>query len=128
MKSSIASSIAVVRFKDRTQASARRKTKCRLKQSLLLIVAVAGVSLFLTSGDSGTHWKSGEYAIGWIDNERWLSITLEDGGGHGRAMHEVIAVGEDSKWIVAAQHPNGKKEMTRYYYLSKADDEPRRLV
>ena len=51
-------------------------------------------------------------------------IDLEDGSGHGRVMHQVIAVGEDSAWMVAAQHPNGDKEETLYYYFSKADDSP----
>lgn len=87
---------------------------------ILLMIAVA----CLTGCDSGTKWKSGKYEVYWIDvsSDLTLGLTLGNGVAIGRVMPQVYAVGEDDTWIVAAQHPNGDKTKSQFYYLPKAQD------
>ena len=90
---------------------------------IALLLLTASV---LSGCDSGSKWKSGKYEVYWIDipSDLTLGMDLGDGTAIGRVMPQVIAVGEDSKWIVAARHPQGDKSITEYYYFSKDADHP----
>lgn len=89
-------------------------------KSILLTIAAA----CLPACDSGTKWKSGKYEVYWIDvsSDLTLGLALGNGVAIGRVMPQVYAVGEDDMWIVAAQHPNGDKTKSHFYYLPKAQD------
>ena len=75
----------------------------------------------ITSCDSGNEWKSGDYAVYWIDSpsNRSLGFELKRGTYLGRVGPQVFAVGEDERWIVAGRFVDGDKKNAEFYYFSK---------
>ena len=78
----------------------------------------------LSSCDSGTEWKSGDYKVYWIDvpTELVLGRDIGDENSIGRVMARVSRVGENSKWIVAARHQTTDSSIIEYFYFSKDSD------
>lgn len=95
--------------------------KQSFKQSLIGIffLLVTGCGAF----DSGRPWQDGPFALLWIDtqNEVTLSIDRGQGGWSVLVPEQVFAVGSDSKWIVAKQHPHGDRGQTQYWFVEKAE-------
>ena len=92
----------------------------RIVPSFLVAAALFGC-------DSGDRWESGKYRVYWIDASANLNLGYDLGNGGGiiqRVEFQVISIGEDARWIVAARHPEGDKTKTEYFYFSKPDDGP----
>lgn len=82
-------------------------------------VSAFAMILSLAACDPSPQWTSGDYEIYEISNGLKLGVDV-GGGTQGLVMPQVIAVGEDARWIVAARHPGGDRSVTEYYYFLKA--------
>jgi hypothetical protein len=76
---------------------------------------ISGCGLF----DSGEEWRSGPYALIWIDLRNEVTLSYDMGQGVWGTLIEpqVFAVGADKKYVVAKQHPNGRKDRTNYFIV-----------
>jgi hypothetical protein len=76
---------------------------------------ISGCSLF----DSGVEWRSGPYALTWIDlpNEVTLSYDMGRGAWSTLIGAQVFAVGANEQYVIAKQHPNGMKDITNYFIV-----------
>src|SRR3954470_13711024 len=97
----------------------------RLRILLFVLVAASLHSCGLV--DSGTPWRYGRYALKWIDrpDEVWLEIRGPDGLSQIRVEPRVFAVGADSRWVVAKQHPNGDRTITNFFVVDASRDSTR---
>lgn len=67
----------------------------------------------------------GPYRLVAIDVSEQMAICHElEGDCVGRIPETVYAVGFDTKYLVAARHPNNDQSRTEYYYLTRALDGP----
>ncbi len=90
-----------------------------------ILASVFLAAVALTGCDPAPRWTSGKYEVYSIESSNDLKLGVDVGGGtQGLVMPQVIAVGEDSRWIVVARHPSGDKNVTLYYYFSKITDDP----
>jgi hypothetical protein len=69
--------------------------------------------------DSGIPWRSGPYALTWVDlpDEVMLSYDLGNGGWATLVDSRVFAVGANQQYVVAKQHPHGDKTVTNYFII-----------
>lgn len=88
--------------------------------SLFFCALVSGCSLF----DSGIEWRSGPYALMWIDTRDNVSLYYDLGDGVliGRVDTQVFAVGSNDQFVVAKQHPSGNKSTVNYFVLVRGKD------
>lgn len=94
-------------------------------KSALIIPMLTAFGLSCSLFDSGVEWREGPYALIWIDLPNEVSLSYNEGGGGWAPLVEkqVYAVGSNSKYIVAKQHPNGDKAKTNFYVLDRSKDE-----
>jgi len=95
-----------------------------IKRGFILLALVASTfscSLF----DAGTEWQDGPYALLWIDLPENVQLAYHQGKGGWAPLVEyrVFAVGSNSRYIVAKQHPNGDKSITNFYLIDRSKDE-----
>jgi hypothetical protein len=76
-------------------------------------------ALLLAGCDSGTPWRSGPYALLWIDLPEEVRLSYYMGNGAWAQLIEprVFAVGANDRYIVAKQHPGGNKSITNYFII-----------
>src|ERR1044071_3250292 len=93
----------------------------------ITVVIAAAMSLHSCNFDSGIPWRSGRYALRWIDmpNDVWLEIRDPDGSSQIRVEPRVFAVGADSHWVVAKQHPGGDRTITNFFVVDASRDSTR---
>lgn len=86
----------------------------------MLCALIAGCGLF----DSGVEWRSGPYALLWIDTPDNVSLSYDLGSGSwaGRVEPQVFAVGANDQYIVAKQHPVHNKSRVDYYIVLRGED------
>lgn len=74
--------------------------------------------------DSGIEWRGGPYRLGWIDEPNAVTLSFAGDSDHlsGRIDSVVFAVGWDGRYLVAKQHPDGKKDITNYFVIDSAND------
>jgi hypothetical protein len=82
--------------------------------------------LILFSGCGFVHNEkiTGPYRLIAVDVSSQMSICYELGGGDaiGRINETVFAYGQNERYIVAKQHPNGNIGITNYFYLDMTKD------
>ncbi len=84
----------------------------------------------LTSGcglfDSGVEWRSGPYALTWVDLPNQVRFSYDMGQGSWATLIEpqVFAVGANKQYVIAKQHPNGKKDITNYFIIEMRVGQP----
>jgi len=88
--------------------------------AFLLSTLIGGCGLF----DSGIEWRSGPYALLWIDTSDNVSLSYDAGSGAwvGRVEPQVFAVGSNDQFIVAKQHPIGNKKRVHYFVVLRGKD------
>jgi hypothetical protein len=88
------------------------------------VLAALALSLFGCNFDSGTPWRSGRYALKWIDtpDDVWLELQDSDGLSQVRVEPRVFAVGADQQWVVAKQHPGGDRTITNFFVVDAGRD------
>ncbi len=88
--------------------------------AIMLCAQIVGCSLF----DSGIEWRSGPYALLWIDTPDNVSLSYDLGSGSwvGRVEPKVFAVGANDQYIVAKQHPTQNKLIVDYYIVLRGED------
>ena len=102
--------------------------KKRLAIDLILIIC----SLFLSSCfglfDSGIEWRSGPYALTWVDlpNEVTLSYDLGKGSWATIVEPRVFAVGSNQQYVVVKQHLHGDKAVTNFFIIEVENGLPKR--
>ena len=66
----------------------------------------------------------GSYRLIAVDTGSQSSISYDLGNGSsvGRINKTVFAYGFDQRYIVAKQHPDGRKSITNYFYLNMKKD------
>ena len=79
--------------------------------------------------DSGIPWRSGNFAMMWIDLPDEVSLCYDRGSGSWSTLIEprVFAVGSDGDYVVAQQHPHGDKTITQYFIIDVHRFDPRTL-
>lgn len=89
--------------------------------ALMLSVSTLSCSLF----DSGTEWKDGPYALLWIDIPADVTLSYSNNQRAWSPLVEkqVFAVGSDSRYIVAKQHPDGDRSKTNFYVVDRSRGE-----
>lgn len=90
-----------------------------MKRFLLFAPVIVAMALYFK--EPSVEWRSGNYQVAWLDNDLSLYLSLDDSNGIGRVMHKVVAIGEDSKWIVVQREPRNSASV-EYYYFSKSHD------
>lgn len=94
-----------------------------MKPTQIISVFVACVFL---AGCGFVHDEkiAGNYRLIAVDvlSEMSVSYGLENGDVVGRINSTVFAVGWDSRYIVAKQHPNNDRSITNYFYLDISKD------
>lgn len=93
-------------------------------KKLLKQCLIAVLSLLVTACgafDSGRPWQDGQFALIWIDNPDEVTLSMDRGQGSWSVLipEQVFAVGSDSQWIVAKQHPHGDHSQTQYWIVEK---------
>ncbi len=78
--------------------------------------------------DSGHYWSDGPFALLWIDEPDDVSLSYDvgDGGWSELVAPRVFAIGADARYVVAQQHPDGDKSVTRYFIVDKQHEELKR--
>lgn len=98
--------------------------------AIALCALISGCDLF----DSGTEWRSGPYALLWIDKPGNVSLSYDLGSGSwaGRVEPQVFAVGANDHYIVVKQHPIQNKLGVDYYIVLRGEDsmsaDPKKVV
>lgn len=89
-----------------------------------IVVTAAALASSCGLFDSGIEWRGGPYALLWIDTDDSMAICRDIGDDHliGRIDSTVYAVGWDGRYLVAKQHPNGDRNITRYFVLDSTRD------
>src|SRR5262245_26233880 len=86
-----------------------------------LALVVSGALLLSGCGlfDFGVEWRSGPYALTWVDLPDEVSLSYDMGGGSWATLIEprVFAVGSNEQYVVAKQHPGGNKGVTNYFIV-----------
>lgn len=80
--------------------------------------------MLLASCDSKPFWRDPPYQVNWMDGWIYLGIEMdgvEDGPTHERVGDRIVAVGSDSRYVVAKQL-NQKTNMYYFYYIEKEKD------
>ena len=80
------------------------------------------LSLFLTAcSDFGENWRSGDYAVYWIDNpnDKELGYEVGDGVFITRINSRISAVGENESYISAI---SCSKNKCSYFYIDRKKD------
>jgi hypothetical protein len=98
-----------------------------MRRSLaVLIVAVLSECLWSCNFDSGTPWRSGPYALRWIDapDDVRLEYRRPDGGSDVRVEARVFAVGRNEHYVVAKQHPGGDRSVTNFFVIDAICESP----
>ena len=92
----------------------------RALATALCCTVVGGCSFF----DSGIEWRSGSYALLWIDDPQDVALSFDRGAGGWpeRVAPQVFAVGEDDHYIVVKQHPSRNKNITNYFIIDRTND------
>jgi len=81
--------------------------------TLILVALLSGC-------DYGVQWRDKPYAVQWIDTQENRALVWDMGGSSiGRVPAKVIAVGSNSKYVVAKRVSGGELS---YYYLVRAKD------
>jgi hypothetical protein len=82
---------------------------------LSCILLFSGCGLF----DSGVEWKSGRYGLVWVDLPEEVTLAYDMGNGSWATLVEprVFAIGSNEHYVVAKQHPQGDKKMTRFFII-----------
>jgi hypothetical protein len=93
----------------------------------VLIVALFSECLCSCNFDSGTPWRSGPYALTWIDtpDDVWLEYRRPGGGSDVRVDARVFAVGRNEHYVVAKQHPGGDRSVTNFFVIDATRESPR---
>ena len=60
-----------------------------------------------------------------MPNDVWLEIRDPDGSSQIRVEPRVFAVGADSHWVVAKQHPGGDRTITNFFVVDASRDSTR---
>jgi hypothetical protein len=89
-------------------------------------VVVAGCLLPLWSCglfDSGIEWRSGPYALTWIDLPEEVHLSYDEGHGGWATLIEprVFSVGSNEQYVVAKQHPGGNKNVTNDFIITRIE-------
>ena len=83
--------------------------------------------LTLSGCDPAPRWTSGNYEVYSMDVTGDLEFGVDVGGvTQGMVNPRVVAVGEDSMWIVVKRHPDGDRTRAEYFYLRKQSHEEQR--
>lgn len=80
------------------------------------------LSLFLTAcSDFGENWRSGDYAVYWIDNpdDKVLGYEVGEGAFIKRIDARISAVGANENYISAISCSNNK---CSYFYIDRLKD------
>jgi hypothetical protein len=86
--------------------------------TIIILTCLAAIAL--SGCESEPQWTSGNYEVYSMGGLSELEFGIDVGGGiHGLVNPQVAGVGEDARWIVLKQHPNGDKTKTDYFYLPK---------
>lgn len=82
---------------------------------LSLLAVLGGCGLL----DSGVVWRDGPVALTWIDIPAEVTLSYDRGDGAWDVLvdQQVFAVGADSRYVVAKQHPAGDASVTSYFVL-----------
>jgi len=99
-----------------------------MRRSLaILMVALLSGCLGSCNFDSGTPWRSGPYALTWIDspNDVWLEYRRPGGGSDVRVDPRVFSVGRNALYVVAKQHPGGDRSVTNFFIIDATREAPR---
>ena len=98
-------------------------------RSRLTLISLALASALLLGAclfDSGVEWRSGRYALVWVDLSE--DVYLAHGGERGNwgilVEPRVFAVGANERYVVAKQHPGGDKTVTNYFIVDKLSGSP----
>jgi len=96
----------------------------QLTTVLLISACVAACALF----DSGMPWRSGPYALMWIDLPDEVLLGYDEGAGSWTSLVEprVFAVGADDRYVVVQQHPNGDGAVTSFFIVDRRANVPKR--
>ena len=81
--------------------------------------------LLLSSCDSGILWSDHPYEVHWVDTHSNVTLARRINGGPdtiGRVEAEVVAVGSNSKYVVAKQIELGGSSVN-FFYIEKAKDD-----
>lgn len=81
---------------------------------------------FLLSGCGFVHDEhiTGPYRLIAVDIDEQMSVScdLGDGSAIGRINETVFSYGFNQRYIVAKQHPEGDRSITKYYFLDMTKD------
>src|SRR5690349_447198 len=103
-----------------------------MKKCFVIDLILTLCSLFLSSCfglfDFGIEWRSGPYALTWVDlpNQVMLSYDMGKGGWATIVEPCVFAVGSNQQYIVVKQHPHGDKTVTNYFIIAVQNSLPKR--
>ncbi len=115
------------------EPSAARKHDCAQRPTLnrsvgqnhsMKLMLIVGSCLLLVLGcglfDSGVEWRSGRYALIWIDLPEEVGLSYDEGHGSWVELVEprVFAVGSNEQYVVAKQHPLGDKSITNFFIVA----------
>lgn len=94
------------------------------RRCLMTALALLGVLLIAGCGSAHDELIIGPYRLVAVDLDEQMSISYDLGGGSavGRIDQTVFAYGFDERFIVAKQHPNNDRSLTRYFFLEIAKD------
>jgi len=90
----------------------------------LSVAALITCALLYGCGFVHDETLVGPYRLNAVDTSSQMSVAYDLGNGSaiGRISETVFAVGWDSRYIVAKQHPNNNRAVTNFYYLEIAKD------
>jgi hypothetical protein len=94
-----------------------------MKWMFIFVTAVAAI-LFFAGCDVHREHLVGPYLLVWVDTPEQMSVSydLGDGGSVGRIEPVVFSIGWSDRYVVAKQHPAGKRSITNFYYLDIPKD------
>ncbi len=99
-------------------------------RNIRFILLVGFLSASCAWFDSGTPWRSGNFALMWVDLPDEVSLSYDLGKGSWSTMIEprVFAVGSNADYVVAQRHPHGDKTITQYFIVDAHRFDPRTRV
>jgi len=84
----------------------------------LLLVTLAGCKVY----EDGTPWESGPYKLHWIGSLEAVSLcqAIRERVYSDVVPKQVFSVGINDSYVVAKQHPNGDKSVTKYFVILRS--------
>lgn len=95
-----------------------------MRRRMNSFILIAGLILVGCHADSGVIWRDNRFALQWTDTYDTMALCYQTSDDSYVTVVDsvVFSVGSDQRYIVAMQHPDGKRNLTNYFIVQKTYD------